>query len=259
MRKYFTIGLVFLLAACTQKTTPISDEEKAVPVQQSSSLQSSEHSSASAARQSSVNAVIWEEYIDAKLGIAFKYPSYVGDGAHFECNAHPIPLQVFSHNERIILAQEFYLTSDCSSSVKPTNADILSESQPSFPLDKSGGQVEGFYDQRIAGSLLNIWVTRVKNREGLLGFIQQIYGPACRLSEEGEQKISDTETRIFLTTDSTSIEDALSCGDRSIFFNPQTGAVMTFYMPLKTAVSFSTPDHRDSFDSEIAGSFRFLP
>lgn len=254
------MGLAALLVACTQTAPQTSDQEQVVPTRQSSSVQSSIESSSSVASLSgATREIAWKQYEETELGIAFRYPSHVGDGANFDCNTHLVPLKVFSKNERLILAQEYYLTPDCASMVRPTNEEVLSESLASFPFDASGKSDENFYPQSIAGSLLNIWVMKAKNDEELLGFVHRIYGPACRFDEERQQRISDAETHIFLATDSTSVEDSFACGDKKVLWNPQRGVAMTFFMPLKTAVTFSTMDHRDSYDLQIAESFHFLP
>ena len=241
MRKAFLLTAALLFCACVKQGT----EQINPPVGQSSlspeSVSSAASSSADA--QSESTAEEWKYYTDSENGFSFGYPARTGDAANWDCTGVSVPLIVVKNGDHLTLTQEYYLEKDCVTHVQPTNAELIASGAP---------------DNQTAGSRLDIWATKVKDEKALLAFAQKRYGKTCRFDAERVMDY-DAGKKLFLTTDSQTIEDTMSCNDSFILYRKDTGTAFTFFMPLKTAVTFTTPDHQGSSDGGIAAGFRFLP
>lgn len=242
MKKTFLAAtLVLLLSACSSGggEVPADGTASSAPAARSSPARA-----ASAVKDAvAADAMPWMEYADPVLGIAFKHPAYAGDMTQPGCTSKMVPLTVIQNGDHLTLLQEYALTPGCAAA-KPTNLDRIAQ---------------GATDAEIAGSYLNVWVRNVGYPDQFLEFARGIYGTDCRIDDTRvfEWK-SPSWKQIYLTTDSQDVSVAKSCNDSFLLYDDTTGNAVTFFLPLKTAVTFATPDQQSAFDFDIQESFRFL-
>jgi|GEM_PF-3090974 len=197
----------------------------------------------------------WTEYESPNGVFRMLVPASVLDGVHPEC-AKPVPVFIRENGSRTTIVQEYYYSPSCERVITPTNREIYEQGKPEFPFDDEGNILTDFYDERVAGSLLHLWSTRVSSRTELIAWLRNIYGLGCRLQQD------DREAGVveWSLEPATQDADPFACGG-TVMYEPETGAVVTYFLPLEVAVTFfrdASGGGATSYDQKLKESIELL-